>query len=95
MRIGRTTGMERGRERKEKKVTREKRAGTTFPKYGGKWRKRAAGKKGKEKKGDFFRDFSFLPVSKETSSLLDFPFEEKPLRSLLPSLKAIFFANPL
>ncbi len=69
---------EEGREKKEK-VTRERRAGTTFPKYGEKWRKRAAEKKGREKKGDFFRDFSFLPVSKETSSLLDFPFEEKSL----------------
>ncbi len=38
--------------------------------------KEGGGKKEKEKKGDFFRDFS-LPVSKETSSLLDFPLEEK------------------
>ncbi len=79
MRIGRSTGMERGRERKERKGDTGKKGGDDISQIRGKMEKEGGGKKEKEKKGDFFRDFSFLPVSKETSSLLDFPFEEKSL----------------
>ncbi len=94
VRIGRTTGMERGRERKEKKVTRERRAGTTFPKYGGKWRKRAAEKKERRKKVTFFGISLFYLYRKKLFPFWISRLKKNPLRSLLP-LEAIFFANPL